>query len=132
MVLAAPAAGETPTPGTASPSASQDETSPSVELQSPNDPVVLAGRGKPFTKQQKKIVKKENASANEGKNRCEECRVETVPAKKHEKGVTPPLNETHVDHKLPSAKGGPSEVDNAQVLCRDCNLKKGDKDPRGQ
>ena len=40
------------------------------------------------------------------------------------------LDETHVDHRIPSAKGGPSEVDNGQVLCRDCNLKKGDKDPR--
>jgi 5-methylcytosine-specific restriction endonuclease McrA len=55
--------------------------------------------------------------------------VETVPAKKHEKGVTPPKNETHVDHKTPKVKGGPGEVDNAQVLCRDCNLKKGSKEP---
>ncbi|WP_407653823.1 HNH endonuclease [Archangium lipolyticum] len=46
--------------------------------------------------------------------------------------VTPPLNETHVDHRIPSAKGGPSEVDNGQVLCRDCNLKKGDKVPPGK
>ena len=129
MVLATPAAGTPPVPGTASLVASSDETSPSLEPQSSYEPVVLAGRGKPFTRQQKQIVKKENASANEGKNRCEQCRVETVPAKKHEKGVTPPLNETQVDHKIPSAKGGPSEVENAQILCRDCNIKKGDKDP---
>jgi len=32
-------------------------------------------------------------------------------------------------HKIPRSKGGPGEEDNAQVLCRDCNLKKGDKDP---
>jgi 5-methylcytosine-specific restriction endonuclease McrA len=132
MVLAAPAVGEPPSPGTDCFAASSDETSPCLEAQSSYEPVVLAGRGKRFTTQQKKIVKKENADANEGQNRCEECRVETVPAKKHEKGVTPPPNETHVDHKIPSAKGGPSEVDNGQVLCRDCNLKKGDKDPRGQ
>lgn len=57
--------------------------------------------GKPFTKKQKQIVK----------------------------GVTPPKNETQVDHKVPKGKGGPGDVDNAQVLCRDCNLKKGSKEP---
>jgi 5-methylcytosine-specific restriction endonuclease McrA len=133
MVQAVPAAAEEPlSPGIDSPAASAGRTSPSLEPQGSHEPVGLAGRGKRFTTQQKKSVKKENASANEGKTRCEECRVETVPAKKHEKGVTPPPNETHVDHKIPSAKGGPSEVDNGQVLCRDCNLKKGDKEPRGQ
>ena len=60
---------------------------------------------------------------------CENCDVETVPGKKHEKGVTPPSNETQVDHKIPKAKGGPGDVDNAQVLCRECNLKKGSKEP---
>ncbi len=93
---------------------------------------VIAGRtraGKAFTKKQKQVVKQANAQKNEGKNRCENCDAETIPGKKHERGVTPPLNETQVDHKIPRAKGGPGEVDNAQVLCRDCNLKKGDKDP---
>jgi 5-methylcytosine-specific restriction endonuclease McrA len=52
-----------------------------------------------------------------------------VPAKKHEKGVTPPPNETQVDHKVPKSKGGAGEVENGQVLCRDCNLKKSDKMP---
>ncbi|HYO58479.1 HNH endonuclease signature motif containing protein [Archangium sp.] len=120
MALTLQAAGEPASPGT---------NSPAAEPQSSNEPTLLAGRGKSFTKKQKKDVKQENAKANDGKNRCEQCSVETVPAKKHEKGVTPPSNETHVDHKIPSAKGGPSEVDNAQVLCRDCNLKKSDKNP---
>ena len=132
MALTLLAAGEPASPGTNSPAASPDETGAFLESQSSNEPTALAGRGKPFTKKQKKDVKQENAKANDGKNRCEQCSVETVPPKKHEKGVTPPSNETHLDHKIPSAKGGPSEVENAQVLCRDCNLKKSDKDPRGQ
>lgn len=92
----------------------------------------IAGKvraGKAFTKQQKEVVKQKNAQVNEGKTRCENCDVETVPARKHEKGVTPPLNETQVDHKLPKSKGGAGEVENGQVLCWDCNLKKGNKDP---
>ncbi|MBZ4415441.1 HNH endonuclease [Myxococcus sp. RHSTA-1-4] len=32
----------------------------------------------------------------------------------------------------PEDKGGAGEVDNGQVLCRDCNLKKGDKMPPGE
>ncbi len=84
---------------------------------------------KPFTQKQKTVVKQQNAEENDGKNNCENCGTETVPAKKHVKGVTPPLNETHVDHVIPQAKGGKSETDNGQVLCRDCNIKKGDKLP---
>jgi len=88
-----------------------------------------ARAGKAFTKKQKQVTKEKNAQKNDGTTRCENCDTETVPGKKHEKGVTPPLNETQVDHKIPRSKGGPGEEDNAQVLCRDCNLKKGDKDP---
>jgi 5-methylcytosine-specific restriction endonuclease McrA len=105
---------------------------PSTEPSSLARGEVLAGKsrpGKAFTPKQKQIVKQKNAEEHEGKNRCENCDVETVPGKKHEKGVTPPRNETQVDHKLPKAKGGPGDEDNAQVLCRDCNLKKGSKEP---
>jgi hypothetical protein len=85
--------------------------------------------GKPFTPKGKQLVKQKNAAMNDGKNRCENCGVETVPSKKHEKDVTPPSNEAHVDHIVPKAKGGPGEPDNGQVLCRDCNLEKSDKAP---
>ncbi len=95
----------------------------------PHAKSIAAGKSKPFTRKQKRVIKEENADAHGGRNQCEECGAETVDPKKHEKGVSPPLNETHVDHKIPQAKGGPSEVDNGQVLCRDCNLKKGDKLP---
>ena len=85
--------------------------------------------GKSFTRTGKKDVKQKNAAKNDGKNRCDNCGVETVPAKKHEKDVTPPSNETHVDHIIPKVKGGPGEPDNGQVLCRECNLEKSDNAP---
>ncbi len=93
-------------------------------------PDTVAGKrpGSRFTKKDKETVKQDNASRNEGKTRCENCGVETVPAEQHKKGVTPPKNETHVDHVVPRAKGGTGEPDNGQVLCRECNIQKSDKD----
>jgi hypothetical protein len=85
-------------------------------------------RGTRFTPKNKESVKQENASRNDGTNRCESCGVETVPAQQHKKGVTPPTNETQVDHVVPKSKGGKGVPDNGQVLCRECNLKKGDKE----
>jgi hypothetical protein len=93
-------------------------------------PQAVAGKrtGSRFTKKDKEIVKQDNASRNEGKTVCENCGIETVPAEQHKKGVTPPKNEAHVDHVVPKTKGGAGDPDNGQVLCRDCNLKKGDKE----
>jgi hypothetical protein len=86
-------------------------------------------RGTRFTPKNKESVKQENASRNDGTNRCENCGVETVPAQQHKKGVTPPTNETQVDHVVPKSKGGKGVPENGQILCRDCNLEKGDKKP---
>ncbi len=91
---------------------------------------VVSGKkrtGTRFTQKDKTVVKQDNASRNEGKNRCENCGVETVQAQQHKKGITPPKDETQVDHIIPKAKGGPSEPDNGQILCRECNIKKSDK-----
>jgi RHS repeat-associated protein len=81
----------------------------------------------PFTKAGKAQVKAENAEANGGRNVCEYCGVETVPAKRSERGVTPPQNEAHVDHAISKVKGGDGSPSNGQVLCRECNLDKSDK-----
>ena len=35
------------------------------------------------------------------------------------------LSQMHADHIAPWSKGGPTTPDNCQMLCRDCNLKKG-------
>jgi 5-methylcytosine-specific restriction endonuclease McrA len=95
----------------------------------PSDAVAGKRPGSRFTQKDKDAVKQDNASRNEGKNRCENCGVETVPGEQHKKGVTPPKNETQVDHVIPRAKGGPGDPDNGQVLCRECNIEKSDKAP---
>lgn len=59
---------------------------------------------------------------------CVDCEVETVPAEQSKKGVTPPKNETHVDHEKPKSKGGSGTPNNGAVRSRDCNLKKSDKE----
>lgn len=105
--------------------------SPGPTDAAPGTEGVVAGprTGKPFTRKGKAVVKQDNANANEGRTRCEGCGVETVPPQKHEKGVTPPPNEAHVDHKVPRSKGGDGSPENGQVLCRECNLEKSDKAP---
>lgn len=80
--------------------------------------------GKDFTKAGKEAVKDLNKEKNNGKTVCENCGIETVPGKKSEKGVTPPNNETQVDHVKRKREGGSGTPNNGQVLCRGCNLDK--------
>ena len=85
--------------------------------------------GKDFTKKGKQEVIDANKNQNAGQTVCEDCGTNTVPAQKSEKGVTPPGNETQVDHIYPKSKGGDGLPSNGQVLCRDCNRAKGNKTP---
>ncbi len=83
--------------------------------------------GKDFTKKGKQEVIGANKQENGGTTICEDCGVTTVPGQKSQKGVTPPVNETQVDHIFPKSKGGDGSPANGQVLCRGCNIKKSDK-----
>ena len=83
--------------------------------------------GKAFTPQGKKNVIEINKANHQGVTTCENCGVKTIPAQQSQKGITPPKNETQVDHVTPKASGGSGTPDNGQVLCRDCNIKKSNK-----
>jgi hypothetical protein len=85
--------------------------------------------GKAFTRGGKRAVKDANRAANGGTTVCENCGTETVPGQRSVRGVSPPSNETNVDHVIPKAHGGKGDPLNGQVLCRACNLKKSDKMP---
>jgi len=122
--------------GSASASPVDDAPTPSVV---PGNVIAISGKPtskgaahgerayKRFTQKGKQDVKTDNARKHGGENHCEDCGVQTAPSQQSQKGVTPPKNETQVDHVIPRAKGGDGSPDNGQVLCRDCNNKKGDK-----
>jgi RHS repeat-associated protein len=88
--------------------------------------------GKPFTPKGKNEVKSANATQNEGQTTCQNCGQSTVPGQQSQSGVTPPGNETHVDHIIPKSQNGDGSPSNGQVLCRTCNLQKSDKIPPQQ
>lgn len=83
--------------------------------------------GKPFTPKGKAEVINANKAKNQGMTTCENCGTKTVPGQKSQKGVTPPKNETQVDHVVPQSKGGSGTPSNGQVLCRDCNIRKSNR-----
>ena len=62
-------------------------------------------------------VVKANLEKNNGIILCELCGKQIFS-----------IGECHFDHIIPYAKGGTSTLDNCQILCVNCNLKKSDKE----
>ena len=86
-----------------------------------------SSKGKKFSQATKKKAKELNRKKNDGELRSDQSGEKLVEPKKHEKGVTPPENEAHVDHIKPKSRGGDNNIENAQILSRKENLKKGNK-----
>jgi hypothetical protein len=82
---------------------------------------------KPFTRAMKREAKAENAAVHGGQTTCMNCKKPTVPSQQSKRGVKPPGNEESVDHIIPVVKDGDGTLENAQILCRTCNGKKGGK-----
>ena len=69
-----------------------------------------------FTKDDKKILfEKLKAVDSSGKRLCSNCQKEFA------------FDELEIDHILPWSKGGPTKLENAQLLCKSCNTKKSNK-----
>lgn len=62
-------------------------------------------------------VIKDNLKRNNGSICCETCKAKLVS-----------IDECHFDHIYPFAKGGKSTLENCQILCSECNLRKNDKE----
>jgi len=84
--------------------------------------------GSRFSPNSKAKIWAQNADEN-GINTCANCGEELVPPEQSQPGVSPPGNEGQVDHIYPRSLGGNGVVENGQLLCRVCNLLKGNKWP---
>ena len=56
-----------------------------------------------------------------GLTHCPSCKVKLD----YEVSITPASAE--VDHIIPHSRGGADHIDNVTVICRDCNVRKGNK-----
>ena len=75
----------------------------------------MAGRN--FSEAVQFGVVKSNLERNNGIIQCELCGKQIFS-----------IGECHFDHIVPYAKGGSSTLENCQILCVECNLKKSDKE----
>ncbi|MBR1757378.1 MAG: HNH endonuclease [Lachnospiraceae bacterium] len=75
------------------------------------------GNSREFSDSVKLEVIKNNLKANQGSICCEICRTKLNS-----------IDECHFDHIYPFAKGGKSTLENCQILCSECNLRKNDKE----
>jgi hypothetical protein len=85
--------------------------------------------GSNFSQAGKQQVWNENAASNDGVNVCSNCGQDVVSPEQSQTGVSPPSNEGQVDHIFPRSLGGEGDPENGQLLCRACNLAKGNQWP---
>lgn len=75
------------------------------------------GNNRDFSDSIKLEVIKNILKANNGSICCEICKIRLNS-----------IDECHFDHIYPFAKGGKSTLENCQILCSECNLRKNDKE----
>lgn len=75
------------------------------------------GNNRDFSDSIKLEIIKANLKKNNGSICCETCKTKLSS-----------IDECHFDHIYPFAKGGKSTLENCQILCSDCNLRKNDKE----
>ncbi len=100
-----------------------------MEWENRQKELIKARLGGGFTPSQKKQIHKNNRDKYGGENRCEICKRPTIPPLQNKKNVRTPDNNMEADHIIPYSKGGRSDIDNSQSICRKCNRDKGDKMP---
>ena len=79
------------------------------------------------TARQVQEMKEANREHNDGVLRSDQSGAPLVDSAKSQRGVTPPSNEAHIDHKVPVDKGGTRETSNLQLLMREENRAKWNK-----
>lgn len=77
--------------------------------------LILKDPKREFTSYEKIVIFRENEKKNKGETKCEKC------------GKKVDWEDYEGDHIYPYSKGGPTTIENGQVLCRACNRKKGAK-----
>lgn len=89
------------------------------------------GKGKDFTKAQRKKIIEENKRLNGGTVKTDDPQADyfdklTKPSKS-KRGVTPRQDEWQIDHIIPKDKGGTNSYKNARVISRKLNREKSNK-----
>jgi hypothetical protein len=85
------------------------------------------GPGKKFTQSQKSNILDANKKANGGVLKSDLSGKKLDSPVQSKKGVKANMNQAEVDHKNAKSKGGANSYKNAQVLSKEENLKKSNK-----
>lgn len=85
------------------------------------------GEGKNFTPAHKKRLLEANRNANGGELRSDLSGKKLDSPTQSKKGVKANMNQAEVDHVKPKSKGGTNASSNAQILSKEENLRKSNK-----